>query len=160
MPPLYEEDLIALAAEGDEEAFEELVNAYYKPLLAFYYRNVMEREQSENLVQETFLRIHRYSGSYDSSRRARSWIFGIAANLLKDYKTKRAACLESSCDLLGELSAGDGESPEEEALRMDLRRNVVTALMGLSKKHRMVFVLKHFHTLRYEEIAQIGRAHV
>ncbi len=153
MSQMREEELIALAAEGDEEAFEEVVNAYYAPLFAFFYRTVMEREQAENLVQETFLRIHRYSGSYDPSRRARSWIFGIASNLLKDWKVRRPGRLESPTAVLENPQGNAGPSPEDEALRMDTRRSVARALMGLSEKHRMVFVLKHFHGLRYDEIA-------
>jgi len=151
---LREEELLERTAEGDAESFEELVLLYHAPLFAFFYRSILDRDHSENLLQETFLRMHKYSGSFDASRSARSWIFGIASNLLKDFKSKRATRGEYPTGMLESMADRGTANPEVEAVRTDTRRLVVHALMGLSDKHRTVFVLKHFHGLLYDEIAK------
>jgi len=151
----FEAELVVRTARGDVLAFEELAENYYGPLYSFFYRMMMDNQYAENLVQETFLRIFRYSKSFDPSRKARSWIFSIASNVAKDWSAKKSVSMEIPFDHTAFPQKSQERSVSDQVANREQGDSVVKALSHLDEKHRKVFVLKHFHHLRYHEIASI-----
>jgi RNA polymerase sigma-70 factor (ECF subfamily) len=75
------EDLMAKIAEGDEEAFEILVERHRTIVLNIVYRFMGDREQANDLAQEVFLRVWQTAKKYEPTAKFTTWIYKITANL-------------------------------------------------------------------------------
>lgn len=84
-----DEELMLQVRAGDSRAFGELYRRYERPVYSFLVRRTGDREVAAELFQETFLRVHRKSATFDVSRRFRSWLFGIAAHAAIDRGRKQ-----------------------------------------------------------------------
>ena len=76
--------------EGEERAFQELVERYQGRLLNFVYRTIGDREKAEDLVQEVFIRVYRHLHRFDTSKKFSTWIYTIASNLAKNELRNRS----------------------------------------------------------------------
>ena len=84
---LSDEDLMELFQEGREAAFTELVRRYTDRLHNFLYRYTQNHNDCQDLVQETFLRVHKSKHSYERIAKFSTWMYTIAINLAKSlYK--------------------------------------------------------------------------
>ncbi len=142
---------------GDEMAFEILYRRYRVRLVAFFYRFVMDRGLAEDLAQETFLHGQRGIRGYDPTRKFSNWLFAIAANLGRDHarKMRRRWTVEG----VGAPAENGGlaSTPPvlDEVLKRELEAEVKRAMTELSEEHRLVLLLRHYHGLSYQEIAEI-----
>ena len=84
MNEIADEDLARAAAQGNLAAFETLLKRYSGPLLLFCRHVLRDSVAAEDVVQETFLRLHVHLPRYDASRQFSSWITSIAHNLCRD----------------------------------------------------------------------------
>src|SRR5688500_2378385 len=95
MPPLLElanlpdADVVALAQQGRESAFRELVRRYERPVFSLVYRMVRDRETSEELAQETFIKVLNHIDRYQPQFKFSSWLFKIANNIAIDHLRRR-----------------------------------------------------------------------
>ncbi|MFL5579836.1 MAG: sigma-70 family RNA polymerase sigma factor, partial [Gemmatimonadaceae bacterium] len=76
--------------DGEERAFQELVDRYQTRLLNFVYRTIGDREKAEDLVQEVFIRVYRHLHRFDASKKFSTWIYTIASNLAKNELRNRS----------------------------------------------------------------------
>mgnify|MGYP002789292155 CR=1 FL=1 len=156
--------LVAEYLAGQTRAFDALVDRYQNRLLNFIYRTVGDRERSEDLVQEAFIRVHRHIARFDRSKKFSTWIYTIASNLAKNELRNRS---RSPLVLFQTITQGweDEERPlefEDSSMRPDdlYRKRHVRALVEqtvaqLPEHHREVFVLRELEGRSYEEIAEI-----
>jgi RNA polymerase sigma-70 factor (ECF subfamily) len=86
---LTDEELIGRFQAGDEGAFEEIVNRYADRLLNFAYRFVLDREEAEDIVQDTFLKVYQNRHAYKEIAKFSTWIYTITGNLAKTILRKR-----------------------------------------------------------------------
>ena len=149
---------------GDERAFDELVRRYQRRLLGFVVRMLEDQEQSEDVVQEAFVRVFRNIHRFDQSKKFSTWIYAIARNLARNELRKRSRCREVTFRTL----AGDDDQgrplewadpepgPDELFRRRGLRGRVEEAVALLPERHRVVFVLRELEGRSYGEIAAIS----
>lgn len=157
---------------GNEAAFGELFERYAGRVYGFLVRRLGDPSLAEDLYQETFLRLHRARGSYDSRRPFRAWLFGIVHNLLTDTLRDRARTLETtSTDQTpdrgqpgiqptgaDELPSGD-ISPERLVAAQEISSSIARALAALPPDERTVIILARFEGLSYDDIGDIlGRS--
>ena len=84
------EDLMARIAEGDEDAFEILVNRHQTSVLNLIYRFIGDRTQAKDLAQEVFLRVWQAAKTYKPEAKFTTWIYRITANLcINELKSSR-----------------------------------------------------------------------
>ena len=83
---LTDHDLVKLAQKGSDRAYRELLGRYQRPVFSLVYRMVRDREQAEDLAQETFVRVHQAIRRFDPDGPARlgTWILTIARRLCTD----------------------------------------------------------------------------
>jgi len=86
---LDDRELAAMAAEGRESAYKELLVRYERPLFSLVYRMVRDRSLAEDLAQEAFIKAFNGIESYNPSYKFSSWIFKIANNLTIDHLRKK-----------------------------------------------------------------------
>jgi RNA polymerase sigma-70 factor (ECF subfamily) len=151
------QSLVARARVGDHEAYHFIFNRYSKPLLSFIYNLVGDRDQAEELVQETFVRAYRRLGSMRDGRHLSTWLFGIARNVVREaVKRKYTERVAVSLEQVGGLDLRDSRiGPDEPLLAEELNRAIQEALAGLTEDGRLVFVLKVLHRMRYQEISRV-----
>ncbi len=159
-----ESRLAKLAQNGDRRAFAELVNLYKVKIYHLAYRMLNNRQEAEDVVQETFLRVFENLGKYDREQKFSSWIYRIGTNLCIDRLRKRKA----NFSLDAELSDGEGgdwhdlfaaqdASPEEQLLLSETQTQIRSAMERLPEKYKSIMVLRYLHDLSLHEISEILR---
>ncbi len=160
---MIEDDQLMIAIQGgDSRSFETLVERYQQPLVNFFLTNTRDRQFSEDLTQETLLRVYDQAWDYLPTGRFRGWMYRIARNLLIDNIRRRShdALVRSirgtgdeTC-ILASL-AEDVTSPHEAANQNELAALVDELLQELPEEQRLTFTLHHFADLSLPEVAEI-----
>ena len=152
---------MAKTAEGDESAFEILVNRHQAPILNLIYRYLGDRTQAKDLAQEVFVRVWQAAKTYKPQAKFTTWIYRITVNLclneLKSSGKKKAHFSESYIEE-GRAMNGVGEvspSGEDLLLAEEQSRQISEALQALPENQRMALILKRYDNLSYQEIANI-----
>ena len=168
-PPLREatdQQVVEMAKAGREAAYRELVRRYERPVFSLVYRMVRNREQAEDLSQETFVKVLNAVHSYRPEFKFSSWVFKIANNAAIDHLRKRALdtlSLEGSPHAetpeMVEATAlqigGRGETQLEEVENKELGGTIGAAIDELRPEYRSCILLRHVEGRTYEEIAEI-----
>lgn len=142
---------------GDEEAFRLIFERYSRPLISYIYGLVGERGLAEEAAQEAFVRAYRNLHVYRSETKFSTWLFGIARNVARELLAahrRDERRIELDSETITELPS-QGELPDAQLLSKELETTVRAALMRLDEDKRLVFTLRVFQQLSYEEIGQI-----
>ena len=162
---LIEDDALVLRVQdGDNGAFEILVNRYRSALVGFFIKNTRDRELAEDLSQETLLRVYKQAWNYLPRGRFRAWMYRIARNLIIDSFRRRShdALVKASAtrgrdednDPLMRV-AGDGLTPEQKADQQELATIVDEELKKIPEDQRLTFTMHHYCGLTLSEIADV-----
>jgi RNA polymerase sigma-70 factor (ECF subfamily) len=150
---MTDDQLVALAQEGDLPAFEELVKKYQQHVFRLACRLVSDAEEARDMTQQAFLQAFVHIRSFRRDAQFRTWLFRIAINQCYNYLKNR----KKFGDMMDtdELHlAGEG-SPETDMVIQDDRRRLYEALEHLPAKQRAVITLKVEQGLSYQEIAEV-----
>ncbi len=151
----HERIWVEQARAGDQSAFARLVAAYQGPVFNLAYRMLGNAGDAEDAAQETFLRAFDRLGSYEPDRKFSSWILSIASHYCIDQLRRRRVPLESLDDLPAWRDIPDDqEEPEGVALASEQERALQRALGHLPPAYRLPVILRYWHDLSYEEIAE------
>jgi RNA polymerase sigma-70 factor (ECF subfamily) len=161
-----DQEIVALAREGREAAYRELIRRYERPVFSLILRMVRDRQLAEDLSQETFIKALNAIGSYRPEFKFSSWIFKIANNAAIDHLRRRevdtlsldgAPNATSQDDIEATaLQVGDkGETPLAELEARELGTAIERAIGQLRPEYRSCILLRHVEGLAYEEIAQL-----
>ena len=154
-----DKELMELIQAGDDRAFRELVTRFQDRLMNFVGRIVKERETSEEIVQETFLRIFSQKMSYTPQYAVSTWIYTIALNLSRSELRKRKLRKFLSLDFLKEES--DLELADSTIQKMDgLGPVLQQAIEKLPQEYKTAFILCDIQRLPYQQIAEVMRVPV
>ncbi len=154
---MEQERLWALQAQqGDEDAFAHIVEAYQRPVYNLAYRMLGNAQEAEDATQEAFLRLYTRIETYDPSRKLSSWILSIASHHCIDRLRKRRGQTVSMEDVQAERWLPDGDpAPEDRTLAQEHEFRIRRLLNSLPAQYRLVIILRYWHDMSYEEIAEI-----
>ena len=139
--------LVKCCQKGDLAAFEELYRRYADSMLRLALRLLGRREDAEDAVQVTFLKLHRALGSFGFQARFSTYLYRINLNVCLDMLEKR----KREGLRTGEAPNGEpGRAPTRE-----LRLKLEQAIAALPRKMRIAFVLFAVEGLPQAEIAQV-----
>src|SRR5579862_6051211 len=155
-----DEELVAKSIGGDSDSFNELVLRWERPIYALAYRTIGREEDARDVCQETFLRAFRALPGFRGQAKFSSWLYRIALNLCRDWirRERRAAIVQppEDVDLLELAAAAEPSEPIEELVaRRDMTRIVEQAMAHLPDDQRTAIVLKEYHGLTFQEIADL-----
>lgn len=148
------DDFWVQKAIQDKEAFAELVKRYQTRLYNLAYRITGDREESKDLVQESFLRAYRALPTFRQGSPFSPWLFRIAVNVCLNYlrqRRERPADIVDMEEHLGDGSVGVPEMVEQR----ETQEVVQKAILRLPEHYRAVILLRHQQDLTYEEMAQV-----
>ena len=155
-----DEELVTLAMGGDSESFNQLVLRWERPIHALAYRTLGREDEARDVCQETFLRAYRALPGFKGEAKFSSWIYRIALNLCRDWirKKRRTPVMQAPEGIdLADLAAARGpvESIETLVARRQLSQRVATAMRTLPEEQRTAVILKEYHGLTFQEIAEM-----
>lgn len=159
-----DESLLAEFLQGKRYPFAVLVKRYELPLLNFIYRYTQDREESEDIFQETFLRVAKRAKSFNPEMTFKTWLYTIALNLCRTRAKRRSTMPLLASEQTGqdkddkvslEVSPAPESPPEMPLSGRELAGKIAEAVNSLSPKHREVFILYQYQNFSYEEIAHL-----
>lgn len=147
--------LMQSVRDGEVDKLGLLFERHHGVLFNFLLRMTADRQLSEDLTQEVFLRILKYRHTYRGDSQFTTWMFQIARNARVDHFRKHSGeeMVEKGEPL--EEFAGSELSPREQVERQQEVKFLNGALQQLSEEQREVLLLSRFHGLKYEQVAQI-----
>ncbi|TFH38169.1 MAG: sigma-70 family RNA polymerase sigma factor [Anaerolineales bacterium] len=146
--------LVQMAIHGEQQAFGELVRRYQTSVFNVCYHIMGERQEAEDMTQETFLRAHDRLRTYDPYRPFGPWIRRVGANLcLNGIKRRRLATLPLEEELEG-ITGRVSERPEPAQVHAERSQAIRAAILSLPGHYRAVIELRHFFEMSYQEIAE------
>ena len=153
-------DLLVRYRDGDAGAFRQLVDHYQDRMLQFFYRLCWDRDRSEDLTQELFVKLMQGCRRYRPQGKLSTFVYRVATNLWIDhYRARRPQPRLYSLDAVvigeGRDVATGGPGPEEVAEHSEERQVLRQALESLTEPHRIVFELAVYQERPYAEISQL-----
>jgi RNA polymerase sigma-70 factor (ECF subfamily) len=155
-----DEELVARSQGGDIESFNQLIVRWERPIYALAYRVIGREEDARDVCQDTFLRAYRALPGFKGQAKFSSWLYRIALNLCRDWirRQRRAPVSQMPEDVDAiELAANTGpsESIEDLVARRELSAIVEQAMTQLSEEQRTAIILKEYHGMTFQEIADL-----
>jgi RNA polymerase sigma-70 factor (ECF subfamily) len=155
-----DEELVARTVAGDNDSFNQLILRWERPIYALAYRVIGRDEDARDVCQETFLRAFRALPGFKGQAKFSSWLYRITLNLCRDWirRQRRTPVVSApeGVDIVELASAqGPAESIEDLVARNQLSRTVGEAMRFLPEEQRTAIILKEYHGLTFQEIADL-----
>ena len=155
-----DEELVARSIGGDLDSFNQLVLRWERPIFALAYRVIGREEDARDVCQETFLRAFRALPGFKGQAKFSSWLYRIALNLCRDWirRQRRAPVMQApeGVDLVDLVSEhGPSESIEQLVARQELSAIVEQTMKLLPEEQRTAIILKEYHGMTFQEIADL-----
>ena len=138
---------------GDARAFEQLFARLAPRVHAFFLRSFRDSAVADDLLQETFMKVHRARERYDQALRVAPWVFTVAARVRLDELRKRLRLPEDADEEA--LARADEQAPRDPPPDTDLVDAVRAALEKLPESQRTVIHLHRYEGMTFPEIARV-----
>lgn len=157
---LADDKLVAAYAQGNNEAFDALLNRHKDRVYSYIFHIVKNRDLAEDIFQETFVKAITTirQGRYTDSGKFSSWISRIAHNLIIDYYRQEKAentvstDNDEATDILNRRDLAD-ENVEDHLVKRQIMGDVRRIIRALPKSQREVLVMRYYRNMSFKEIA-------
>ena len=162
MIDIDEKIVIQRAANGDADAFEQLVRTYQTPIYNLCLRMTGNPEDAADLSQEAFIKAWRNLGSFQFESAFSTWLYRLASNTCLDFL--RSVKRRPQVSLTVEDSDGEAQTldlpdsaptPEEAAITKEEQESLARAMQSLDEQQRQILTLRVVNDLSYAEIAEV-----
>ncbi|MCP4538162.1 MAG: sigma-70 family RNA polymerase sigma factor [Chloroflexi bacterium] len=147
---MIERTHIRLARQGDADAYGQLVTRHQQAVFNIAYRITGNRQEAEDVAQESFVKAYRALGRFDTERPFAPWLYRIATNTALNWVKRRRP--EVTLDEETPL-ADPSPGPEAQAIAADTSARLRAAIAALPPNYRVVIELRHFQGLSYQEMS-------
>lgn len=151
-------ELVAACLAGNREAFDVIVERHRRHVYQLCYRFVGNHEDASDLAQDVFIRAYRGLRTFKSQASLGTWLYRIGVNVCLNRvssKTPKPDSIEPLIDANDQRVASQDESAADALLRGERAGFVRAAIAKLPKKQRATLVLRVYHELPHEEIANV-----
>jgi RNA polymerase sigma-70 factor (ECF subfamily) len=157
-------ELMLRVKRGDDQAFRQIVETYRKLILDLCFRYVGNQEDAEEVAQDVFIRLYKAAYRYQPRAKLSTLLYRIAVNLslnrIRDRKAKRWVSWEHH-RREEEKSLSSETSQPDTLLENKERQQIIRGVIdSLPTNQRTAVILKRYHDLSYEEIADVMRCSV
>jgi RNA polymerase sigma-70 factor (ECF subfamily) len=144
---------------GDQTGYSSLYETFAPGIYRLCYSLVLNRQDAEDVTQETFVYAFKNLSRYDARRASlKTWLYTIALSRCRNtYRRKRLPLIDLLHLFQNEVPAPKSQSPEAAIARRDAKKAVEEALSSLTPPLREAIVLRYGHGLTYREIAEVMR---
>jgi RNA polymerase sigma-70 factor (ECF subfamily) len=150
-----EQTWIDQSLAGNRAAFGRLVEAYQRPVYSLAYRMLGNRLEAEDAAQESFVRAYTKLHTYRPERKFSTWLLSITSHHCIDrLRRRRFTWLSLEEPLPPQRLRSEHGLPEDSALRAEKRDEVRQLLKALEPAYRTPIVLRYWHDMSYQEIAE------
>lgn len=155
-------ELVDAARGGDADAFRTLFQRYHRRAYALAYGVVHNQDDALDIVQDAFIKAHRYLDKFEGTSSFYTWLYRIVMNLAIDHirKHRRVKPVELDESKLEDGGGDDallprilGANPGRALMDKQIRARIDQALSELSDNHRAVLIMRELEGLSYEEMA-------
>ncbi len=148
--------LIDNVLNGNADSFSILVQCYQDQLYKFIYKLTVSREDTEDILQEVFIRVYNNLYRYNSRWSFSTWLYNIAVNVFKtQYRKKKKNPESMDKGEIDDISCSILDYPDVAYEVKEQRQLVVKLINGLKNDQKIALVLKHVQGFSYKEIADI-----
>lgn len=152
--------LVTQYINGSEPALEILINRHQQRVYGFIYSKIMNRDEAEDIFQETFIKVIRTlkKGRYNEEGKFLPWVMRIAHNLIIDHfrKVKRLPKFQSRNDFdIFDLLSGGEHSAEQEIINTQVYEDVRKIIDELPDDQKEVLLMRIYKDMSFKEIADI-----
>ncbi|AKG52733.1 RNA polymerase RpoN [Dehalogenimonas sp. WBC-2] len=153
MDESQEAALVCRCQAGDTEAFRELIGTYKNTLFGVALLMTRDRSSAEDAVQEGLIKIWQHLPSLQKPESIKAWLVRIVVNEVKQqFRMKRLVAVP--LDMADDI-ASEADSPEDDAIQAENRRNMRQALNTLPPEQRDAIILRFYSDLTVPEIATV-----
>jgi RNA polymerase sigma-70 factor (ECF subfamily) len=154
--------LIARVIDGDDKAFESLVQKYRKSVFYLVYKIVRNTDDAEDLTQDSFVKAYSFIHKFDPKYAFSTWLFKIATNNCIDF-IRRRKMQTLSIDSPQNFDDGSptyiqiqdrGPLPSDSLLLKERKEILMVAIERLPERYRNLLRMRYFDELSYEEVAE------
>lgn len=139
--------------DGELRKAAELFNRYNKQLYNFFVRLTFDRELSNDLTQNVFLRMLKYRKTYQPGKPFKSWIYQMARNIHSDHYRKNKLMYADLADV--EQVSGRLENFDDKMIQDEREKLLYVSLFRLTAEQREILILSRFQQMKYEEVAKL-----
>jgi len=152
---MNEGKIIQKVKNGDLKAFRKLVREYKRTVYTVAYDILKIHEDAEDVSQEVFLKVYQSIHSFRGDSKFNSWIYRIAVNVSLNHRKKMTKRIQERIDDKNEDMFENKENVLSGVERSEISEKIEGALNTLTEKQRTTFILRHYHHLPLQEIANI-----
>ncbi len=153
-----EQITVSRAQAGDHDAFKSLFDAYQAPIYNYIYRLIGDAEDAFDMTQDTFLKAFLALPKTSDDLRVGAWLYRIATNVCLDELRHRKLVKWQPWEAFISVfhpSQIARDNPERDSINLENQEEVQLILSKLHPKYRMCLILREYHDLSYDEIADI-----
>jgi RNA polymerase sigma-70 factor (ECF subfamily) len=146
-------DILSRCRDGEQEAWNMLINAYSKSVYNIALNFFAERDIASDVTQEIFIKVYHNLNKYKEEKNFSSWIFAISRNYCIDYWRKNKKYMINRQELDDNIKAGQ-PTPEQNLIRESEIDGLRKKLARLEPELRLAIILRDIQDLSYQEIAE------
>jgi len=151
--------LVRRLKQGDQRAFNQIVNRYQQRLYYLALRMVNNHEDAADISQDAFVKAYEGLSKFHENSSLYTWLYRIVINSAINHQRKKKLWAFMHLDDMKSLSVSPSGSPDKVLERNELAEAVDKAIQELPEKQKAIFVLRYYENLSHREIAEIvGRS--
>jgi RNA polymerase sigma-70 factor, ECF subfamily len=151
MEAVNERELVERCRQGDDTAFQELVDRYKDLVFALIARATQDRSRADDLAQDVFLRVHRGLPYFRGEARLSTWIYRIVANVCAQPPAPAATV---SLDDAQTAAWAAPSATDRQFSDLELRDRLEKAIARLPANYRLLVAAHYLDGIRYEDLAE------
>ena len=146
-------ELVQMAVDGDELAFEEILERYKNLVYSVVFRMVADSEDANDIAQEVFIKVYKNLDRYSPEFKFSTWVIRIATNTVIDFRRRKKQEFVSIDEMETELP--DIVTPENKYVEKETKSELMNAINSMPDMYKTPIVLYHLEGLSYQEISSI-----
>lgn len=156
MKPKEDFTLVDEIKAGNTKSFDELINRYKKKIYLTAYRLLGNHDDAEDITQEVIIKLYKNIDTFRKDSSVFTWLYKITTNLsLNELNRKKIKRFFNLDEVFNIYSENIEDMPEEKIILNETSEKIQKAIDKLPDKQKVVFTLRYFDGLSYEEINKI-----